>query len=177
MNLMRQLDHKNIMKLYGVFESENSIYITVELLEGGQLFNKIQSRHKFTSEQTRKIMHGLLSGIQSMHSKRIMHRDLKPENILLRYSDDYEVVIADLGLATWADEEEYLFVRCGTPGYVAPEIINIKNLKTKSDPICDVFSAGLIFHILLMGKSVFPGRTYNDVLVQNRACDFNLNTP
>ena len=65
-------------------------------------------------------MHGLLSGLQSMHTGRIMHRDLKPENILLRYADDYEVVIADFGLATWADEDEYLFVRCGTPGYVAP---------------------------------------------------------
>ena len=78
MKLMRQLNHKNIMKLYGVFESENSIYITVELLEGGQLFNKIQSRHKFTPEQTRKIMRGLLSGLDCMHKKRIMHRDLKP---------------------------------------------------------------------------------------------------
>lgn len=65
-------------------------------------------------------MHGLLAGIESMHSKRIMHRDLKPENILFRYVDDYEVVIADFGLAAWADEDEYLFVRCGTPGYVAP---------------------------------------------------------
>ena len=58
---------------------------------------------------------------------------------------------------------------------MAPEIINIKDMNTKSDPICDVFSVGLIFHILLMGKSVFPGRSYNDVLTQNRACDFNLN--
>ena len=111
-----------------------------------------------------------------MHSKRIMHRDLKPENILLRYPHSCEPVIADFGLATWADESEYLFVRCGTPGYVAPEIINIRDMKTKSDPICDIFSVGLIFHILLFGKSIFPGKTYNDVLVQNRACDFHLDS-
>ena len=83
-------------------------------------------------------------------------------------------MIVDFGLATAADEETYLFVRCGTPGYVAPEIINIKNMNSKSDPICDVFSIGLIFHILLLGRPVFPGRTYNEVLTQNRACDFNL---
>jgi serine/threonine protein kinase len=55
-----------------------------------------------------------------MHSRNIMHRDLKPENILLRSSDSFECVIADYGLAEFADTEEYLFVRCGTPGYVAP---------------------------------------------------------
>jgi serine/threonine protein kinase len=55
-----------------------------------------------------------------MHSKRIMHRDLKPENILFRSEGSWECVIADFGLAEFADTEEYLFVRCGTPGYVAP---------------------------------------------------------
>lgn len=58
---------------------------------------------------------------------------------------------------------------------MAPEIINIKNMNTKSEPISDVFSAGIIFHYLLMGHSVFPGRKYNEVLVQNRSCDFNFN--
>lgn len=95
---------------------------------------------------------------------------------MLRYSNSCEVVIVDFGLATWAEEENYLFVRCGTPGYVAPEIINIRDLKTKSDPICDIFSVGLILHILLFGRSIFPGRTYNEVLNQNRACDFNLDS-
>jgi calcium-dependent protein kinase len=72
-------------------------------------------------------------------------------------------------LAEFADTDEYLFVRCGTPGYVAPEVINIKDMKTKYDPICDIFSLGLIFHILLLGVSAFPGKTYNEVLAQNRA--------
>lgn len=60
---------------------------------------------------------------------------------------------------------------------MAPEIINIRDMRTKSEPICDVFSVGLIFHILLLGKSIFPGKTYNDVLNQNRACDFFLDSP
>ena len=67
-------------------------------------------------------------------------------------------------------------MRCGTPGFVAPEIINIKDMSTKSDPVSDVFSAGVIFHHLLLGHSVFPGTKYNDVLIQNRACDFNFAT-
>jgi calcium-dependent protein kinase len=73
-------------------------------------------------------------------------------------------VIADYGLAEFCDAEEYLFVRCGTPGYVAPEVINIKDMKTKYSPICDVFSLGLIFYLLLFGKSIFKGKTYGEVL-------------
>jgi calcium-dependent protein kinase len=65
-------------------------------------------------------------------------------------------------------------VRCGTPGFVAPEIINIRDMTTKSDPISDVFSAGIIFHHLLFGFSIFEGKKYNEILAQNRACDFNF---
>ena len=65
-------------------------------------------------------------------------------------------------------------MRCGTPGYVAPEVINIKDLKTKYDPICDMFSLGLIFHILLLGVSAFPGKNYNEVLTMNRASKIPL---
>ena len=65
-------------------------------------------------------------------------------------------------------------MRCGTPGYVAPEVINIKDMKTKYSSICDIYSLGLIFHILLFGKSAFPGTTYNEVLSQNRAANIDL---
>jgi len=68
-------------------------------------------------------------------------------------------------------------VRCGTPGYVAPEVINIKDMKAKYSSICDIFSLGLIFHLLLFGKSVFKGKTYSEVLAENRACNFNLDAP
>lgn len=119
-------------------------------------------------------MKGILEGINHLSSKRIIHRDLKPENIMFRRKNSLEVAICDFGLATYADEEKYLFVRCGTPGFVAPEIINIKDMNIKSEPISDVFSAGIIFHYLLLNKSVFPGTRYSDILTQNRACDFDF---
>ena len=109
-----------------------------------------------------------------MSEKRIMHRDLKPENLLFRNKDSFDCVIADYGLAEFCNVDEYLFVRCGTPGYVAPEVINIKDMKTKYDPICDMYSLGLIFHLLLMGKSAFPGKNYDEVLSQNRASNISL---
>jgi serine/threonine protein kinase len=62
----------------------------------------------------------------------------------------------------------YLFTRCGTPGFVAPEVINIKDMKAKYSSICDIFSLGLIFHYLLFGKSIFKAKSYNDLVKENR---------
>jgi serine/threonine protein kinase len=140
------------------------------------LFTKLQFRTKFSESEVRKILRDLLQGLAEMARKNVIHRDLKPENIMFR-RDGRDVVIVDFGLATIADEKDYLFVRCGTPGYVAPEIINIKDLTTKCQPIADVFSVGAIFYHLLFGRSLFPGKTFNEVLTQNRECDFELAGP
>jgi calcium-dependent protein kinase len=161
------------MRLFEVYESQNSIYISVELLEGGQLYDKIKSRHKFTPKEIKIVMKGILEGLEVMHKKGIMHRDLKPENILLRKDGDYDCVIADFGLAQ-SMNEEFMFVRCGTPGYVAPEVVNLKDLKAKYGTICDLFSVGVIFHLLALRKSPFPGREYDEVLSQNRVCKINF---
>ena len=147
----------------------------MELLEGGQLYDKVKAKYKFKPHETKLIIHSILQGLKEMHSKKAMHRDLKPENLIFRSEDSWgECIIADFGLSEFSDADEYLFVRCGTPGYVAPEVINIKDMKTKYDPICDMFSLGLIFHILLLGFSAFPGRTYNEVLAQNRASNITF---
>jgi serine/threonine protein kinase len=100
--IMRKLHHKNLMKIFGVYESLNSIYVCVELLAGGQLYDKIKTKYRFTSHEIRSIMRSILSGLEALHSLNIMHRDLKPENILFRSresKDDIECVIADFGLA------------------------------------------------------------------------------
>lgn len=81
---MRAFNHDNLMKIEGVYETENSIYMVVEHLKGGVLYEKIKERYKFTTEEIRTIMKSLLEGVAAMHAQNIMHRDLKPENILLR---------------------------------------------------------------------------------------------
>lgn len=93
-----------------------------------------------------------------MHIKNIMHRDIKPENIMFKSNDDCEAVIVDLGLATKSNIDQYLFTRCGTPGFVAPEVINIKDEAATYSTICDIYSAGIVFHLLLLGKTPFSGR-------------------
>jgi serine/threonine protein kinase len=95
----------------------------------------------------------------------------------LRKENDYDCVIADFGLAEHCENDPYLFVRCGTPGYVAPEVVNLKDLKAKYHPICDLFSVGVIFHLLALRKPPFPGKEYDEVLSQNRACKINFSAP
>ena len=128
---------------------------------------------KYTESERKFIMRGLLRGLSEMARKNVIHRDLKPENIIL----SKEPMIIDFGLATIADEEKYLFVRCGTPGYVAPEIINIKDMSTKSLPISDVFSAGCIFYYIIFNKHLFMGKTGQEIITMNRECDLVLTGP
>jgi serine/threonine protein kinase len=86
-----------------------------------------------------------------------MHRDIKLENIMFRSKDSLEVVIVDFGLAAVSDDEPYIFYRCGTPGFIAPEIIGMQS-NERIDVVCDIFSAGVIFHILLTNKYLFVGQ-------------------
>ena len=110
-------------------------------------------------------MREIFSGLSYLHEIGIVHRDIKLDNIMmniptLETSIDYAIPkLIDFGLATVADDPNYLFVRCGTPGYVAPEIINIKDMSTKSHPISDVFSVGCIFYYIIFSKHLFMGKT------------------
>lgn len=142
---MRKLGHENIIKLYEVHESDSFIYLVLELLRGGELFERIVKKGIYTEKDAAILMKKLLSALDFMHSKGIMHRDIKPENLILKDMDNnYDVKIADFGLATIVQQNEYLFRRCGTPGYVAPEIL----ADERYDQKVDVFSAGVILYIL-----------------------------
>ena len=149
---MRKIDHKNIMKLYEVYESDHSIYLIMDLIVGGELLNRVRESFNFTSKDLAKLMFNLIEALSHLHSKGIMHRDLKPENILLRNKIDiYDIVIADFGLSAFTNQNvsQIFFKRCGTPGFVAPEILVYKENQTEFyNEKCDIFSAGIIFFIL-----------------------------
>lgn len=152
------------MQLVEIHESKNSIYLVVELLEGGELFSHISSKKALSVKSIHRIMKCLLEGLAYLADKGIMHRDLKPENMILKEKGDLEdnvLKIVDFGLSSYCNMEEYLFKRCGTPGYVAPEIINSSSKENvKFSPKVDIFSAGVIFYILVMGKSPFKGKSF-----------------
>lgn len=176
--IMQSIKHQNIMNIIELHESKNSIYLVLELLEGGELFTFISNRKKLTYSDVAQVMIGILKALAYMASKKIIHRDLKPDNLLFKSIDSCDIKIADFGLATRCDVNDYLYKRCGTPGFVAPEVINASSkIHVPFTPECDVFSAGVVFHILLTGDPVFMGKTYSEIIVKNKQCKVNLTHP
>ena len=119
---------------------------------------------KFNEHETRNIMAQLLLAVDLMHRKAIIHRDIKPDNILITNMKDLSVCITDLGMACRLDDHQELLMKCGTPGYVAPEVLR----GNKATPKCDIFSLGSLFYNLLTGLSIYRGRTSQEVLAQNK---------
>ena len=151
--IMRCVNHKNILKLYEIYETEHSIYLVVDLLSGGELITKVQTaQNHLTFFDIGMIIKNLLEAVDHLHKHGIMHRDIKPENLLLQNSSHvYDIVLADFGLATKIKKpvEEILFKRCGTPGFVAPEILSYKEGKSQFyNEKCDIFSVGALFYLL-----------------------------
>lgn len=151
---MRRLNQENLVKLFETYETQNSIYFVLDMLKGGELLGRVKSS-PLSAPNLQKLMYNLLKALVHLHSRRCVHRDLKPENLLLKEKEnDTDIVIADFGLASFLNEE-VLFKRCGTPGFVAPEILMYKEGDPFYDEKCDVFSAGVIFYVLLTGKQPF----------------------
>jgi len=149
--IMRALDHENILKLFEVYETEKSIYLVLELVQGRTLQDMLK-KQVFKEENSEiKIVNAvraLLEANAYQAIKGVMHRDLKPDNILMDKNDKIKII--DFGLATFLDVSEYIFKKCGTPGYIAPEVFkyDIKNPKTAYDGHCDVFSVGCILYYM-----------------------------
>ncbi|CAD8102377.1 unnamed protein product [Paramecium primaurelia] len=175
---MANLDNEQIVKLEEVYEGDNTFYLILEYLKGPSLHDLCNSRsttQPLTWEQIKQIMWQLLKGVAHMHSLNIMHRDLKPENIMFKECGSVQNLrIVDFGLATNTNVDKYPFPKCGTPGYVAPEIANLKDLTLKYDKICDMFSIGCIFYKLITQKDLFPGIDYQEILKHNKKCYVNL---
>lgn len=150
-DILRNLKHPHIIRCYDFFKAQRNYYMVTELVTGGELFDRIVQKSKYTEREARDLVHIMLNTLAYIHDADIVHRDLKPENLLLRSStDDRSVKIADFGFAKnlrgGTDNE-----MCGTPGYVAPEIIRRKHYRHT----VDVWSAGVIVYILLGGYPPF----------------------
>lgn len=141
-DILRDLDHPNILKLYEVFEDDDSVYLVTELLSGGELF-KIAGVNKGPEKKTASYVNGIVEALKYMHSKNILHRDLKLQNVLLKEPFSDEVKLADFGLACRIGSPEQAN-KCGTPGYLAPEVILDRNPGPKSD----YFSLGVCLFIM-----------------------------
>ncbi len=138
------------MKLYEVHESMLSVFLIMELLEGGELLETLQERRFFSENDCAMMLKKIMEPLAYMHSRGIMHRDIKPENLILRSTanKDFDIVIADFGLAQQQKSQKVIHYRCGTPGYCAPEILNSYGDKIEYDLKCDVFSVGCLFYYM-----------------------------
>lgn len=151
-NTLRSLQHPNIIQLFDVYITEDKIYIVMELMSGGELFDYVVKKGTLTEEEASRIVRKVTDALVYMHSKNVIHRDLKPENLLLarnpRSSHDIEVKIIDFGLSKIMDERSDVASSfLGTRGYLAPEMIQ-RRLYTKS---VDAWALGVIVFVLLCG--------------------------
>lgn len=147
------VSHPNVLCLKDTFDEDDGVYIILELATEGELFNWIVMKGKLTEAETRKIFIQLFQGLTYLHERNIVHRDIKPENILL-IDQDLSVKLADFGLAKIIGEESFTTTLCGTPSYVAPEILENSNHRRYTRAV-DVWSLGVVLYICLCGFPPF----------------------
>ncbi|THG06702.1 hypothetical protein TEA_002720 [Camellia sinensis var. sinensis] len=150
---MKLIRHPNVIRMYEVMASKTKIYIVLELVTGGELFDKIASKGRLKEDEARKYFQQLINAVDYCHSRGVFHRDLKPENLLL---DANEVLkVSDFGLSALPQqvrEDGLLHTTCGTPNYVAPEVINNKGYDGAK---ADLWSCGVILFVLMAGYLPF----------------------
>lgn len=151
-NILQDMEYKHIIRLYAVYDESNYFYLITERMLGGELFDRIVSKCYYNEKEARDVCSILFEAMNYIHQKRVAHRDLKPENLLLMSDgSDSDIKIADFGFAKRVMNEKCLRTQCGTPGYVAPEILEGVPYGTQAD----MWSLGVIAFILLGGYPPF----------------------
>jgi len=144
--VLKKLDHPGVMKFYKVYETMLGIFLVMELLDGGELFEHLKQKKTFTERDCALMLIKTIEPLVYMHSKNIVHRDIKPENLILRSrNDEFGIVIADFGLSQNL-KEAAIYTKCGSPGYCAPEILSASGETITYDAKCDVYSLGCVFY-------------------------------
>ncbi|KAI3711738.1 hypothetical protein L1987_70281 [Smallanthus sonchifolius] len=147
-SVMKLVRHPNIVKLHEVMASKSRVYFAMELVRGGELFSKIEEG-RLREDVARSYFQQLISAVDFCHSRGVYHRDLKPENLLL--DEDGNLKVTDFGLTAFSDhlrQDGLLHTTCGTPAYVAPEVIGKKGYDGAK---ADIWSCGVILYVLLAG--------------------------
>ena len=167
---MRLVAHKNIVQLHEVMATRNKIYFVMEYVKGGELFDKVAKSGKLTEGAAHKYFQQLISAVDYCHSQGVYHRDLKLENLLLDENENLKV--SDFGLSALSEskrQDGLLHTTCGTPAYVAPEVIS----KTGYDGAkSDIWSCGVILFVLVAGYLPFHGSNLMDMYRKIEQGDF-----
>ena len=169
--ILQELDHPNILKVLDVFKDRQYIYIVTEQCKGGELFDRILSNKNFTETQAAHYMLQMVSAVVYLHHKKIMHRDLKPENMMFETKDSESLLkLIDFGSSKHFTEGIPAKERLGSAYYIAPEVLN-----GNYDEKCDIWSLGVICHILLSGYPPFSGSSDQDIFTKVQLTEPNFN--
>ncbi|XP_044727455.1 probable serine/threonine-protein kinase fhkE [Chrysoperla carnea] len=154
--IMRQLQHPRLIQLYDAFDNGKVMCVVLELIEGGELFERVIDDDFILTEKSCTVfMRQICEGIEFIHKQNILHLDMKPENILCLTKSGNRIKIIDFGLARRYDPNKKLQVLFGTPEFVAPEVVNFDQIGYGTD----MWSVGVICYVLLSGLSPFMGET------------------
>lgn len=163
--IMRQLDHPHLIRLFATYEDDKNIYLVTELCSGGELFDALaETNSGFTEKTGAKLMKQMTQAVGYLHARKICHRDLKPENFMLRERCEIskaQIKLIDFGSSKMFSEDEPMTTKICTVHYVAPEILT-KQAKPYTE-LCDIWSLGVIMYIILCGQAPFSGE--NDMAV------------
>ncbi|XP_047204413.1 calcium/calmodulin-dependent protein kinase type 1D-like isoform X2 [Girardinichthys multiradiatus] len=150
-NVLKRIKHENVVGLEDFYESRTHYYIVMQLVSGGELFDRILDKGVYTEKDASKVIKQVLEAVSYLHENSIVHRDLKPENLLYYNMDENaKIMVTDFGLSK-ALEHGVMSTTCGTPGYVAPEVLAQKPYSKA----VDCWSIGVITYILLCGYPPF----------------------
>lgn len=146
--IMKSLKHEHILPLIEVFEDTDMIYLVLELVTGGELFDKIVDKGNYNEADASNIVKQILEAVGYLHTQGVVHRDLKPENLLCSgEGEKIHIYVADFGLSRAFQEDQQLVTYCGSPEYVAPEVLAC----VPYEKAVDLWSIGVITYILLTG--------------------------
>jgi len=171
--VLKRLKHRNVVKLVEAYESKTCVYLVMQLVTGGELFDRIVEKGSYSEKDAADLIKQVLSAVAYMHEEGVVHRDLKPEN-LLYYSPepDSKIMISDFGLSKM-EESGVMATACGTPGYVAPEVLAQKPY----GKAVDVWSIGVISYILLCGYPPFYDENDANLFAQILKGEFEFDSP
>lgn len=168
---MKLIKHPNVVQLYEVMASKTNIYIVLEFVTGGELFDKIFHQGKLKEDEARRYFQQLINAVDYCHSRGVCHRDLKPENLLLDSQGNLK--ISDFGLSALPQqvrEDGLLHTTCGTPNYVAPEVLKDKGY---SGATADLWSCGVILYVLMAGYLPFDEQNLMTLYKKIHKADFS----
>ncbi|KAI9073121.1 hypothetical protein K1719_044930 [Acacia pycnantha] len=167
---MKLIKHPNVVRLYEVMGSRTKIYIVLEFVTGGELFDKIVNHARMSEKEARSYFQQLINAVDYCHSRGVYHRDLKPENLLLDACGQLKV--SDFGLSALSQQiqdDGLLHTTCGTPNYVAPEVLDDRGYDGAA---ADLWSCGVILFVLLAGYLPFDDPNLMNLYKKISAAEF-----